>query len=120
VKQLLAHLVGDYIVQSDYLAKVKVRRTREGVLAAAVHAGLYTACFVPLTRSPWRLALIGVTHGLLDHYRPLPWVIATKDWLLAPRDYEVVPPQDVPFWLHIVVDNSVHLLINELALSTRR
>jgi len=120
VRQLIAHLVGDYVVQSDYLAQAKTHRTDYGVRAAAVHAALYTACFVPLTRSPWRLAIIGITHGLLDHYRPLPKLIATKDWVLSPRDWNVTPPEQVPFWLHIVVDNTAHLVINEVALGWRK
>jgi Protein of unknown function (DUF3307) len=116
VKRLLAHLVGDYVVQSDWMAQVKTRRSREGVAAAAVHAALYTACFLPLTRNPFRLAVIGITHGLLDHYRPLPELIAAKDNLLAPPDWSHNNADDVEFWLHILVDNTVHLLINEIAL----
>lgn len=117
MRQLIAHLIGDYLVQTDYLAAAKVQRTRVGVRAAVWHAASYTACFLPLTRNPLRLAVIGVTHGLLDHYRPLPRLIAAKDKALTPRGWPSTPAKDVPFWLHVVVDNSIHLLINELALA---
>lgn len=121
MRQLLAHLVGDYVVQSDWMAAAKVvGQPHDKRSAAIAHAALYTACFVPLTRNPLRLAVIGVTHGLLDRYRPLPALIHRKDVLLSPTDWPATPAKDVPFWLHIVVDNTVHLLINEMALSVRR
>ncbi|HEY5785133.1 MAG TPA: DUF3307 domain-containing protein [Microlunatus sp.] len=119
MRALIAHLVGDYIVQTDYLALAKVQRTREGVTAAILHAVGYTACFLPLTRNPIRLAVIGVTHGLLDHYRPLPALIHRKDVLLSPASWPAGKPEEMPFWLHILVDNTVHLVINELALTVR-
>lgn len=120
MRQLLSHLVGDYIAQSDYMAVTKVDRSWEGVAWAAGHAVLYTTCFVPLTRSPARLALIGITHGLLDHYRPFPKLIALKDTWMSPNIMGDSRAQDVPVWLRIVTDNTVHLLINEIALSWRR
>lgn len=116
MKKLIAHLVGDYVLQSDYLAQAKTHRTDYGVRAATYHAAIYTACHLPLTRNPLRLAVIGITHGLLDHYRPLPKLIHAKDEILSPGDWHATPASDVPFWLHIVVDNTLHLLINEVAL----
>ena len=121
MRQLLAHLVGDYVIQSDWMAAAKVLGSaRDSRMAAVSHAGLYTACFIPLTRNPARLALIGITHWALDRYRPLPALINQKDRLLSPDGWPATPAKDVPFWLHIVVDNTVHLAINEIALSWRR
>ena len=120
MKKVIAHLLGDYVVQSDYLAIAKTHRNREGVRAAAAHAAIYTACHLPLTRNPIRLAVIGITHGLLDHYRPLPKLIHRKNVLLSPAGWPATKPEETPFWLHIVVDNTLHLLINEVALSWRR
>lgn len=120
MKALIAHLCGDYIVQTDYQALAKVQRTREGVTAAILHAVGYTACFLPLTRNPIRLAVIGVTHGLLDHYRPLPALIHRKDVLLSPSGWPATKPTEMPFWLHVVIDNTCHLILNEIALTWRR
>lgn len=120
MRQLLAHLVGDYIVQSQYMADTKVDRSREGVAWATAHAALYTACFTPLTRNPARLALIGITHGLLDHYRPFPKLIALKNTKMSPRLMGAFPEHQVPVWMRILTDNIAHLLINEIALSWRR
>lgn len=118
MRRLLAHMVGDYVAQSAWQAHVKTRKDAEGVLAAVAHALTYTACFLPLTRHPLRLAVIGVTHGLLDHYRPLPRLILAKDRLLSPAGFRADP--EVPFWLHIVIDNVVHVGINEAALDLWR
>jgi len=42
--QLLAHLCGDYILQSDWMAQNKTKRS----WPAFVHALLYSLCFLPL------------------------------------------------------------------------
>ena len=121
MRQLIAHLIGDYVVQSDWMAAAKVYGTEHDRRSAAVlHAALYTACFIPLTRNPIRLAVIGVTHGLLDRYRPFPALIHRKNVLLSPAGWPATPAADVPLWLRIVVDNCAHLVINEIALSVRR
>jgi hypothetical protein len=121
MRRLLAHMVGDYVCQSDWMAAAKVYgQSKDARKAAAIHAALYTACFLPLTRNPLRLAVIGVTHGLLDHYRPFPKLIHRKDVLLSPAAWPATPAQDIPFWMTVIVDNTAHLLINELALSARR
>lgn len=121
MKQLIAHLAGDYIVQSDWMAAAKVYGSEHDQQSAAViHASLYTACFVPLTRHPLRLAVIGVTHWALDRYRPFPVLIERKNRLLSPAAWPATPAAAVPLWLRIVVDNTAHLLINELALSLGR
>jgi hypothetical protein len=44
VTQLLAHLVGDYLLQSDWMANNKTKRS----WPALVHALLYSLCFVPM------------------------------------------------------------------------
>jgi len=121
MRRLLAHLAGDFLLQSDWMAAAKViGHGRERALAAASHAAIYAACFVPFTRNPARLAVIGVTHALIDAYRPLPWLIHHKDRLLSPRSWPAAKPSEVPWWLMIVTDQVVHLLINELALDTWR
>lgn len=113
MKRLIAHLLGDYVLQSDWEAMRKTQRSGEGWVAAGAHAATYTACFLPLTRN-WRsLTVIGGTHLLLDHFRPLPPVLAVKNKVLSSPGYV---SNDLPFWLHIVVDNTLHLLINEFAL----
>ena len=121
MKRLLAHLVGDYLLQTHYEASEKVNKW----LPATTHAAKYTAAFLPLTRNPKALAVIGGTHLVLDHYRLAKHV----GWLrnqVAPADYRpkdltnAGSPDSVPTGLAtalmFITDNTMHLLINEWAL----
>jgi hypothetical protein len=115
----LAHLAGDYLLQTHHQA---VRKTAAWGPALA-HAATYTAAHLPVTRSPWRLAVIGVTHAVIDRYRLARHVVWAKNQL-APAAHR--PPhtatgyaEDVPpwlaVWLLIAADNCIHLLLNVAA-----
>lgn len=119
---LLAHLVGDYLAQTHHQA---VRKT-EAWGPALTHAATYTLCHLPLTRSPWRLAVIGGTHAVIDRYRLAKHVVWAKNQL-APKGYRPPHtatgyPEDTPpwlaVWLMILADNTLHLLINAAVLET--
>jgi hypothetical protein len=118
--QLLAHLVGDYVVQSEWMATHKTQRH----VPAVIHALLYTACFLPLTRSLRALGVIGGTHFLIDRYRLARHVVWAKNQL-APADerpehtktgYPPEKPEWMAVWLLIITDNTIHALINRWAL----
>ena len=64
MEQLLCHLFGDYILQSDYMAMNKSKRS----LPCIIHVILYTSCFLFLTFSWKALLVIGVTHFILDRW----------------------------------------------------
>lgn len=90
--QLLAHLWGDYILQSDWMAENKAKRD----FPAAVHAFVYTLCFIPLTLhlgSAMRMAAaifaINVSHFLIDRYRLARYVVWAKNWM-GPRQQWLV------------------------------
>lgn len=78
--QLLAHLVGDYCLQSDWMALQKTKSWK----AALAHAATYTLPFLLITRAPLALAVILGTHALIDHYRLARYVCWAKNFL-APR-----------------------------------
>lgn len=121
MKRLLAHLVGDYLLQTHHEAMEKTNSW----LPAATHAGKYTAAFLPLTRNPKTLAVIGGTHMVLDHYRLAKHVNFLRNQV-APKEYRSTSlenagsPDMVPgglaMALMIVTDNTIHMLINEWAL----
>lgn len=121
MSEALAHLVGDYIVQSDWMAAEKTKRTGAPAL---MHATSYAACFLPLTRN-WRpLAVIGVTHFVIDRWRLAKHVGWFKNQL-APKEYRSghtatgygpEKPDWMAVWLLIITDNTMHLLINRWAL----
>lgn len=113
--QIVAHLVGDYILQSHWMATEKIRRST----AAAAHAVAYTFPFVLLTSDVLALVLIAASHFVIDRWRLARFVVWAKNGARGP----VTPtgyPEDVPpwlsVWLLIVADNTLHLLGNALIL----
>ena len=114
--QLLAHLVGDYVVQSEWMASHKTRRHAP--------AALYTVCFLPLTRSLRALGVIGGTHFVIDRYRLARHVTWAKNQLApagerpehTPTGYPPEKPEWMAVWLLIITDNTMHAIINRWAL----
>jgi hypothetical protein len=173
MENLLAHLVGDYVLQSDWAANNKQQRW----LPAIAHALTYGLCFLVLmlvtgTVSVPALLVITLTHLAIDHWRLARYVVHAKNFL-APRktvetkvvvfekDKEgdaIIPPNVEPLheiadvngflkaearvttqwwydwkdcagtgyhkdrpvwmsvWLLIIADNTLHLILNELAI----
>ena len=115
--QILAHLVGDYILQSDWMAQNKTKQS----LAAAIHAVTYTLPFVLLTHSPAALAIIAGTHFLIDRFRLARWVVWLKNGYAfggppTATGYRESVPAWLSTWLLIIADNTLHLICNGLAL----
>jgi hypothetical protein len=118
--QLVAHLVGDYILQSHWMA---VEKTKNSV-AAAVHAITYTAPFAFITWSPFALGLIFGSHFLIDRYRLARLVVWAKNrpWPdgelsdIHGTGYPVSAPPWLAVWLTIIADNTLHILCNGFAI----
>jgi len=118
--QLVAHAVGDYILQSDWMATEKTKQN----LAAAAHALTYGIPFLFLAPSPLALAVIIGTHFVIDRFRLARYLVWAKNWLGPNRPWsECVAtgyPADRPAWLTvwllIIADNVLHVLINGLSL----
>lgn len=124
MNEALAHLIGDYVVQSDWMATEKTSRH----LPAAIHGATYAACFLPLTRD-WRaLAIIGGTHAVIDRYRLAKHVAWAKNQLAPARyrpphtatGYSPEKPDWMGVWLMFIIDNTMHLLINHYALKLKK
>lgn len=119
---LLAHLVGDYILQSDWMANEKTKRW----FPAWAHAVTYGLPFLFVTQSLAALAVIVVTHAVIDHYRLARHVVWVKNFA-APKSYwhpwsecsgtgyHKDRPPWMAVWLMIIADNTIHLLINVAA-----
>ncbi len=120
--QLIAHAVGDYVLQSDWMANEKTKKS----VAALAHVITYTLPFLWLTRSLSALAVILVTHFVIDRWRLARYVCWAKNWLapVANRPWSECTatgyPPDRPAWLSvwllIITDNLMHVIINGLAL----
>jgi hypothetical protein len=121
--QLVAHAVGDYILQSDWMANEKTRKT----LAALAHAMTYTLPFALITHSPAALASICASHFVIDRWRLARFLVWAKN-LPAPAAYRYSwadcsstgyhkdRPPWLAVWLLIVADNVLHVLCNGLAM----
>lgn len=105
---LIAHLVGDYLLQIGWMAGNKTKIW----LANLIHSAVYTltiAVFAALfikDFSPWAYVLIFVSHAIIDR-RSISsfWVISI-----------MTTPESERGWLTIVVDQIFHLLILFIAL----
>lgn len=122
--QVLAHFIGDYLLQSSWMA---TKKFSEWYVACA-HAFVYSLVFLLLDPSLAAWTLIFLSHALIDHYRLVRYVLWLKDRLFAPimskeafKEFTEhgmpasTPPHVVTF-VTIVTDNLLHILINAFAL----
>jgi len=121
--QIVAHLIGDYVLQSQWMSDEKVKRW----LPAVTHAFYYAVPFLFLLPSPPAWALIIASHFVIDRWRLARYVVAAKNFLCPPgtahrwayRYGTGYPPSVPPYlavWLLIICDNVMHLICNALAL----
>jgi hypothetical protein len=121
--QLFAHAVGDYILQSDWMANEKTKRNT----AALAHALTYALPFLFLTVSPWALFTIAATHFVIDRWRLARFVVWAKNVMGTKQyrypwsecqgtGYHKDRPPFLAVWLLIIADNVMHVGINALAL----
>ena len=124
MEQLLAHLVGDYVLQSEWMA---IKKT-EKWWPAIVHGFVYAIPFLLITTSFWALAVIISTHIVIDRYRLAKILMWARNFL-APvgaqterlsafrkRTKTSNTPEFIFFWLMVIVDNTMHLSINFFAI----
>lgn len=120
--QLIFHLLGDYVTQSDWMAQNKTKAT----WPAFCHATVYSLPFLFIASWPAWL-VIWSTHLLIDRFRLARYVAFAKNWL-APRSwwhpwvecsgtgYHKDAPPWLAVWLMIAADNTMHLAINYSAI----
>jgi hypothetical protein len=121
--QLILHLVGDYVTQSDWMAQNKTKST----WAALCHATVYALPFLAIASvNAW--LVIWLTHLIIDRFRLARYVVYAKNWM-APRSYwhpwadcsgtgyHKDSPPWLSVWLMIAADNTMHLAINAAAIA---
>ena len=138
MEQLILHLLGDYVTQSDWMAQNKTKAS----WPAFCHAFIYSLPFLWLAWSApnaaLAMAVILSTHFLIDRFRLARYVVWAKNFIAPYRIYDperemrVITnppwsictatgyPPDRPAWLAvwllIVADNTIHLVLNYVAL----
>ena len=119
--QILAALVGDYILQSHTMAIRKVMNSTY----AFYHSLIYSLPFFFLTANPLAILVIIATHFVIDRWRLARYFVWFKNYIFHPhiRPGEITAtgfPEETPIWLAgwlmIIVDNIFHIVCNGLAL----
>lgn len=122
---ILAHMVGDYVLQSDWMAMNKTKSWK----IAATHVLIYGLPFLLLMPSAAAWLFIVTTHFIIDHWRLARHVGWAKNFL-APAENRPPPfaecsgtgyppskPDYMAVWLMIIVDQVLHLICNGIALT---
>jgi len=121
MEQLIAHLIGDYVLQTSHMAENKVRSWPVAIL----HAFVYSIPFVFLTQSPAALVVIFATHAIIDRYRLAHYVAMVKNMAGDPKNWQQYrtytgfsehTPVWMSVWLVIITDNTMHIIINYLSI----
>jgi len=116
-------MVGDYLIQNHWMASQKTSQW----LPAVAHGVTYAIPFIFIVPSWPALLIIAGTHIVIDRYRLARHVVWFKNQL-APKDFRPLTPalkttgyaESTPVWLStwlmIIADNTLHLIINTLAI----
>lgn len=123
--QLLLHLFGDYILQSNKMAMYKAHQnTKLAWTWVTIHSVTYGLPFL-LIGSVSAVSVIILTHMLIDRYMLAKYIIFAKNWVwdtqlkwreCQPYGYSQTMPPYLAVWLYIITDNTMHLFVNYLAL----
>lgn len=122
--QLITHLVGDYCLQSHWMANEKTKRW----VPALIHALAYSLPFLFLRPSLLAYVVIVGSHAMIDHWRLARYVAYAKNFLAPHKLWPKWPdcqatgftsdtPAWLSVWLMIIIDNIMHLLINGATLA---
>lgn len=131
---ILAHLIADYVLQNDWMAREKVSRWSAALLHGWVHALVHSVMIVlliphsELIPAVFVCVIIGGSHAVIDRFRlakQLIWVVNQAvpraerySWREAKGNagYSAAKPPWMSTWLMIIVDNTLHLTINTLTI----
>ena len=127
---ILCHLVGDYILQTDHMAVEKTKKFSIAILHAVSYSIPFMVVFcllgIPLTKQAVILTIIAGSHAVIDRYRIARYICWAKN-LMSPKKYRYSwsmctdtgyhnnRPAWLTVWLMIITDNTLHLVINALA-----
>jgi Protein of unknown function (DUF3307) len=96
---ILAHLIGDFFFQTDWMAAKK----KSASFVCGVHAIAYLLPFLLCGLTWWQMILIGVQHFAQDRWNFVPWFMKAK----RSAGFMAVP---LAPWSLILTDNILHCL----------
>jgi hypothetical protein len=92
----VAHLIGDFILQNDWMASNK----KHGSVACLLHVLVYLIPFLVCYLQWWQIVLIGLQHFAQDRTTFVIW------WM---RVWKRVPSEN-PKGIRLFVDQAFHLM----------
>lgn len=110
---LVFHLIGDYLLQNDWMASNKTKNS----YVALLHALIYSVPFLYIV-SDWRWFIIFITHFFIDRFRlAIYWIkLVNWNWSSTNFGYDENKPAWMAIWLMIIIDNSLHVCFNTLSI----
>lgn len=100
---IYAHLIGDYLIQNDWMAQNKKKPGWFGAWTCFVHVVTYMVPFLWCGMRWTQLLLIACQHWLIDRYGFVAWFMKKKG------SEKFMSGPCFP-WSMIVVDNVLHIL----------
>lgn len=115
--QLIFHLIGDYLIQNDWMALNKKKLTWIGELACQIHCITYALPFLFIA-SPFQVFLIYLSHYLIDRTNIVAWFLAIRNGVFHTKNFgfSMERPALISVWLFIITDNVFHIIGNYLIL----
>lgn len=113
ISAFLLHLLGDYIIQNDWMATNKKKATWEGFFACLIHCVTYSIPFLFIL--DWTaVLLVFATHFIIDRWHLVDWFIAFKNGsgTIANFGFPKERPLFLTLWLYIIIDNIFHIFCN--------
>jgi len=96
---IYAHLIGDYLLQNDWMAFGKKQKS----WICAVHVAIYMLPFLFCNFAWWQLAIIAGQHFAQDRTGFVVWLMKVK----GSEQFATGPCSP---WSIIVTDNIIHIL----------
>jgi len=114
---LLGHLVGDYLIQNDYMALNKAKNTKAGYIACLIHCITYTIAVTVFMQNfdiAWILTVF-FSHFFIDKYNLADKYMTYYKGLSISKyikEKETNPIKgDFVTLVHTAVDNTMHLVL---------
>jgi len=115
---VLGHFVGDYLLQTERMAKVKTVKFKQGILACVIHCIIYTLsiCVLSWHFSPMFMSLVFLSHYPIDRWSlGEKWLKLIKGRNIKQSFYSELSYRDIDLsfsvLVYTVVDNTIHLLL---------
>jgi len=101
---LYAHLIGDYLLQNDWMAANKKKNS----WICLIHITTYMIPFLFTSFTPFQLLLIALQHYIQDRTTFVAWFCKKTSKFQFDLN---------KFWGHVIVDNIFHVLFIQFIIS---